>query len=94
MQADDMSDVESLLKQLVSKDSVAISLSPASDKECAKKALFNCLDQVMKIEGFQFCVNFLSLSRINRGLQVTVDDLVTLSTLKKTIEDGHITTVE
>jgi hypothetical protein len=93
MQTDDMSDVESLLKQLASKDSVISSLKPVSINECAKEALLNCLDQVMKIEGFQFCVNFPTLVKDRSrddGVQVVVDDLVTLSTLKKAIEDGHL----
>jgi hypothetical protein len=46
-----MSDVESLLKQLISKDSGTI-LNPASSNQSAKEVLLNCLDQVMKIEGF------------------------------------------
>jgi hypothetical protein len=97
MQTDSMSDVESLLKQLISKDTGATSLKPASSNQCAKEVLLNCLDQVMKIEGFQFCVNFPALVKDGndgKGKKVVVDDLVTYTTLLKAIEDGHIDSFE
>lgn len=84
---DDMSDVESMLRQLANGQG-----SVSQDTNiCNRDALLNCLNEILKIPDFEFCTNFpteIKDRSLDKMVQLAVEEIkenTTLKTLTKAI---------